>query len=303
MRTLSLSVCLLAAWSAAAYARPWTDSTGHYTIDADLIAYNDHTVVLQRADHELVAVPVDKLSDQDRKYLQSQEAGDIAKRAEGMQTWTLRDGLKVIGKVVDYGRKEITVQLRRGKIFVNDRLYNNLPPVYQAMIPKIVAHFGNPDVTDRQSFAAWLKQQGGQPRTFTVEGVLLELENGDEYGVPFLFFSEEDLAILKPGWDQWVAANEDYDRQSEQSFRLRALAAARTNDRQVQRQIAEMQLNMQAIQAGVTALWEVTLYPGPGTPGPPKWVVGTARDSRQAAALAIEQNPGYVVGPVRRVSG
>ena len=37
-------------------AREWTDSTGRYTLEADLVASNDRLVVLQRADHELGAI-------------------------------------------------------------------------------------------------------------------------------------------------------------------------------------------------------------------------------------------------------
>ena len=81
----------------------WTDSTGQYTLDAKLVAFNDKSVVLQRDDHELVAIPIDKLSDKDREYLKSKEAGDAARTAsEGLQTWTLRDGTKLVGRIVDF---------------------------------------------------------------------------------------------------------------------------------------------------------------------------------------------------------
>ena len=74
-----LTTCWLAVacLAMAAEARVWTDSTGRYTLDANLVAYNENTVVLQRADHEMVAVPVEKLSDQDREYLKSNEAGEL----------------------------------------------------------------------------------------------------------------------------------------------------------------------------------------------------------------------------------
>ena len=48
-----------------------------------------------------------------------------------------------------------------------------------------------------------------------------------------------------------------------------------------------MQLKLQAVQAGVTSLWEVTLYPAAGQGGPPQWVVVPGRDSRQATAAAF----------------
>jgi len=37
-------------------------------------------------------------------------------------------------------------------------------------------------------------------------GCTVELENGDQYGVPFLFFSDADLEVLRPGWERWLAA-------------------------------------------------------------------------------------------------
>jgi hypothetical protein len=287
-------------------ARVWTDTTGKYTIDADLIAFNDKTVVLQRKDHELGAVPIEKLSAADQQYLKTKEAGDIKDRVTGkLQTWTMRDGARVLGRVVDYARRDITLQRRRGKIYVNDRVFENLPKIYQMMVPKIVAHFERINQVDKQGLTAWLVRQRGQPRTFTLEGVIMELENGDEYGVPFFFFSEEDLRVLQPGWNEWLAANheQNYDQQQDHSFLLQAAAAARQQDQQVQHRIAQMQLNLQAVQAGLTSLWEVTLYPARGNAGPPLWVVAPGRNSAQASQTAMSQNPGYVAGPVRRVSG
>ena len=291
---------------AAAHARVWTDSTGRYTVEADLVSFDDETVVLKRADHELAAVPIDKLSEKDREFLKSKGAADAAKQMmDAMQTWTLKDGTKLAGRMVAYCMRDITIQRRRGMLFVNDRRFESLPEFYQKLLPQIVAHFEKLPATDRRSLDAWVLQQRGQPRTFHLEGVILELENNDEYGVPFFLFSEADLKLLKPGWDEWVAAMEmeDYDEQEDLAFLLRSLGAARQRDEKVQREIALMQLKLQAVTAGVTSLWEVTLYPADGQGGPPQWVVVTGRDSRQATASALQQNPGFVAGPVRKVSG
>ncbi len=292
--------------SVVVQARVWTDSTGRYTLDAELVAVSDRTVVLQRADHELVAIPVEKLSDQDREYLKSKEAGELVRTAnENLQTWTLRDGTSIVGQIVEYARRDVTIQRRRGRIYVNERLLDNLPEFYRQLIPKIVAHFENLQRADQRSLEAWLVRQRGQPRTFHPEGVVLETENGDEYAVPFFLFSDEDLKVLKPGWDEWLGvwSAKDYDAQEDRAFLLRSLAAARDRDQLVQREIAMMQLKLQAVQAGLTSLWEVTLYPASGQGGPPLWVVTPGRDSRQATAAAVKQNPGYVAGPVRRVAG
>src|SRR4051812_43528786 len=159
-------------------ARVWTDSTGKYSIDADLISFNDSTVILQRSDHQLGQVPIDKLSQADRDYLKSKEASDAAKKVSGaLQTWTLRNGEKLLGRAVGFARKPMIVQRRRGNIYVNDRLLDNLPKIYQTMIPKIVAHDAKLVHDDRQALEDFLVTQKGQPLTFTVEGPLFELEN------------------------------------------------------------------------------------------------------------------------------
>lgn len=288
-----------------AEARLWTDSTGHYTIEADLIAFDGKSVVLQRDDHELVFIPIEKLSDQDREYVTSQEAVDAVQRiGQAVQNWTLRDGMAISGRVVDYASRDLSVQRRRGNIYVNDRRFTNLPEFYQQLVPRIVAHFENLRRSDLSALESWLVRQRGQERTFHVEGVVLEAENGDEYTVPFFLFSDDDLSLLKPGWDEWLAQHDDhnYEMREGQAFLLRSLAAAHQRDAKVRREIAMLDLTLQAVQAGVTSLWEVTLYPGPGQGGPPRWVVSPGRDSRQATASALGRFPGYVAGPVRRIS-
>jgi hypothetical protein len=303
--TRLVAVFALCLVSSQAAARVWTDVSGKYTIDADLIVFNEKQVVLQRKDGELGAVPIDQLSQADREYLQSKEADETARKtSSAMQTWTLSSGNRVVGRVVDYARTEITLQRRRGKIYVNDRVFENLPEIYQRMLPRVVGYFEKINKEDKQGLESWLVRQKGQPRTFTIEGVKFELENGDEYVVPFFLFSNADVEFLKSGWDQWLAAHGDADYQgnSDHAFMLESLAAARQQDQQVQRRIATMQLALDAVQSGVTSLWEVTLYPARGTSGPPLWVVMPGRNSAQATQNALSRNPGYVSGPVRRVS-
>lgn len=298
---LLLMLSALIADSAA--ARTWTDVTGRYTLEAELIAFNDNTVVLERADHELAAMPIEKLSQADRDFLKSRGAADARDGISNkLQTWTMADGTKVVGKVVDFTRKEVTIQRRRGRIYVNDRAFENLPPIYQAMLPKIVNHFERVNPVDKSGLESWAVRQRAQPRAFQLEGVVMEFDGGDEYAIPFFFFSEQDQALLHGGWNEWLDAHEDFSRRDQQSFLLQSLAAARQRDAQVQREIAMMQLNLQAVEAGLTSLWEVTLYPDRGNPKPPQWIVVPGRDSRQATANALTQNPGFVAGPVRRIA-
>jgi hypothetical protein len=296
---------VFAVWlglSALANGRTWTDSTGNYRLEADLIGFNESTVVLKKDDRQLMAVPIANLSKDDRAYLESKEAVEQSRRSgDAMQTWTMASGLKVVGRVVDYARKDVTIQQRRGKTYVNDRLFTNLPEVYQKMMPKLVAHFEKTPIDDKRELDAWVMKLRGEPRTFTCEGVMLELENGDEYGVPFFFFSNDDLDMLQPGWQRWLAANADRAKQEQESFLLQTQAQAYQQDQETNQQVAMMQLQMQGYEAGLFDLWEVRLFPGRGVASPPLLVVVPARDSRSAAAEAVRRNPGFTAGPVSKV--
>lgn len=299
MAPARLLLCLVAIPSVA-FSREWTDVSGRYSLEADLVAFDDDEVVLQRkSDGELGSVPIDSLSDEDRSFVASKEATPLT---EQTQVWTTRAGLRVPGRVVDYARREVSIQRRRGKIYVNNRVFENLPPIYRKLVPQVVAHFEQNNVSDENSLKAWLVHQKGAPQTYTVDGVIFELENGDEYAVPFFVFSDKDLAVLERGWEEWLAASGDYQSQADTSLDLQSMAAAYHQDAADRRRIAQLQLGMQAVEAGVTSLWEVTLYPGPGVGGPPLWVVAPGRDSRTAQQNALANNPGYAVGPVRRVS-
>ncbi len=53
-------------------ARTWTDSTGEYTIEADLVDCQDGVARLKKADGRIVGVPLSKLSTVDREWLRKQ---------------------------------------------------------------------------------------------------------------------------------------------------------------------------------------------------------------------------------------
>lgn len=285
-------------------AREWTDSTGRYKTEAELIAYNESTVVLKKDEGQLVAVPIKQLSDEDQNFLKSKDAEQSVRSADQLQTWTMKDGMKVVGRVVGYGRRDVTIQRRRGKTYVNDRLLSNLPEVYQKMVPRIVEHLEGLTLTSDRQFEAWVNGLLGQARTYTLEGVRLELENGDEYAVPFFFFSDNDLELLKGGWDEWLAAEQDRQQQEQHNFYLESQARAyQQSQMAANQQIQMMQLELLAVNAGLVDLWEVALIPGPGQIGFTQTVIVPARNSLQATNMALQRNPGYVAGPVRKVAG
>src|SRR5690349_18456919 len=91
-----LLIGLIAVVPTAVFARTWTDKTGHYKINAELIAFNDKSVVLQRADHELGMVPIDLLSPADQEYLKSKAASQASEQVlTKQQTWKLANGMQL----------------------------------------------------------------------------------------------------------------------------------------------------------------------------------------------------------------
>jgi SLA1 homology domain 1, SHD1 len=289
-------------------SREWTDSTGLYTVKATLIAYDTASVVLkvdQKANpksHDLLVLPIDKLSKQDQEYLSSKEATEMMDAMQASQKWTMKNGMTVIGRVVDYARKDVTIQRRRGKVYVNDKLLTNLPEIYQKFIPKIVEHFDKVTLPDDKAFHDWMVKQKATPRQFHCEGVILEFENHEEYAFPFFFFSDKDLAMLQSGWEKWLAHEEEHEQKERDSFYLQAQAMEHQRHQEASQKMAMMQLELLAVGAGVTDLWEVTLEPGPRVRGYPQAVVVPARDSDQASYAALQKYPGYVLGPVRKLS-
>jgi hypothetical protein len=301
-RSLLLSLVCLGLIDAA-QARVWTDKTGLYTVDADLFAFDGENVIVKRKDGHLGMFEVKDLSDEDQEYLKSEEALQMSQENLGQeQAWTMKDGYRLIGRIVDYKRVNVTFQRRRGRSFVNDRQYSSLPDMYQLIIRKTLEHLTGIANMDDRKLEQWFVTTAGKPQTFEIEGVVIELKDGNEYTVPFFLFSDESLELLKGGWDEWNAAHQDYETQKDESFRLQSTAAAMQRERAMEREIAVANMTFNAVAAGVTSLWEVTLYPANGNLSAPGWVVVEGRNSEQAKFNALSQNPGFVSGPIRKVS-
>ena len=106
------------------------------------------------------------LSQADQEYLKSKAAAEESQKiVDKPQNWKLANGMQLVGRVVGYARKQITLQRQRGKIYVNDRVFENLPSIYQMVIPKIVANVEHLQRDDRSAVEDWLVANKGQPQT------------------------------------------------------------------------------------------------------------------------------------------
>jgi len=308
IRSLSIAAflcfCVLPYGSrnAVAESRTWSSANGAYTLQAEVIAFNKNMVVLKKEDGNLVAVDLSELSDEDRKYVESKEAADEKRSAEKMQTWTSIDGLKIQGRVIAYGKKKLPIQRKRGKVYVDEQEFSKLEPLRQKVILKVMSKIEKREIADEKQLTEWAKSLRAEAKVYPLEGVLLELESGDQIGVPFFMFRKEDLAVLEPGWRLWLEQHESEKLREQGSLMVRAQAQAYQADRKSQRQIEMLKLELLATATGVTSVWQVGLIPARGNFGRALAVMVTARDSQTASFQALQRYPGYSIGGVRKVS-
>ena len=123
MRLLTHTVLILAAalWAGdalAAQTRTWTDSSGNFEIEAQLVEVSDGTAHLQKADGQIVTVPLDRLSAADRQFIEREVAASTqAGSTEGMPNALveLSSGAKVEGRITARDESSVTIETTRGE--------------------------------------------------------------------------------------------------------------------------------------------------------------------------------------------
>lgn len=310
-------VLAVSAWmtaGAGSEERLWTDRSGSYEVRASLTGFSENLAILKKSDGELLAFPVKDLSDRDREYLQSKEAMEIHQNV-GLQKWTLGNGMHVIGQVVSHVDRDLVLQIRRGKLYVNDRPFENLPAEYRAMLPHVIGYFEKQEFADGEALQKWFRSRHGyRATTWHCQGILMAMENGDEFAFPYFLFSDGDRKFLEKGGDEFRKAEATAEEREKQALYTQALAAEYQRDREAEqqaqqqkekqedRQIKMLQLGLLAVDAGLTEVWEVAMIPPNGNFYQAQMVVVPARNSRDASLQASRNWPGYTVGPVRQVN-
>lgn len=294
-----------------AQARQWSDVSGQFKLDAEFFAVSDDTVVLKKRNGSLVGMEIAELSSDDQRYIEEKketlkaDAASASASVDEFQTWTSVDGFELRGRIIAFDRQPVVIKRVAGVATVNGIAFSRLNLAQQHIVLKIVAHFDDPSVKTAEDLDRWLKGQDGDPPVFTIEGVQMKLEDGSELAVPFILFSEQDLSILRPGWEQWKAEQASEADRSREDF----LLSVQADNYQKQRaadarahQVQMMQLEMLAVNAGLISIWEVSLRPNPLAYGRALSVIVPANNSLQAQELALQRYPGYVVAGVRRAS-
>lgn len=291
-----VSLFLLTCFPGTALARQWSSPNGHYQLEAELIAFDDDTVVLKPKRGKLISVQLAELSEKDQAFVRSK--ADASPDGGEIQTWTSAKGMKVRGLATAYGKKQLNVQRQLGKVLINDRPFKKLGSVRQQIVLQTLSHLEGQSF-DEASLTKWARTLGTEIKSYPLEGVLMELEDGEMVGVPFFLFSKDDLAVLEPGWKSWLASAQDDDAREREDLHVKAQAEAYQRDRQQKQQMEVLKLEMLGRATGFLKVWEVRLEPTVGF-GYPLRVLVPANDSATASNMAMQQYPGYRVAAVKK---
>lgn len=309
IRTLALMISAIVLTTPAA-GRTWKSANGKYSFEGDAVAFNDSTVIIKRARAErLVVVEVADLSSEDQAFVaeKRQEMAETESTSEdGWQTWTSSKGWQIRGKVLAFGRRDLVIERTRGVVTINGKAFSALDALHQKLLLAVLTKLENKEFENATDLSRWVMTLGGQPKSYTLEGVLMQLEGGETLPIPFFLFSENDLKALQPGWEAWKASADDEAKQAQQDFLVRqeAMYYQQAREREARHEQMEvLKLNLLGAATGLTQIWEVALIPGPGVWGRPTTVIVSARDSLTATRIALQHHPGYVAGPVRKVAG
>lgn len=292
--------------SSFAEPRTWTSLKGGVTIKGDLIASDDSTIIIKRQNSgRLAAVKLDELSPEDRQYVgeHAVENPSGSSDPDQMQTWTSSDGLKIRARVVAYGKKDYTIANIRGVPTINGKAFSSMDPLHQAVALRVLSKLESTPINDAADLRRFVSLLAGKPKTYPLEGVLMQLASGDQIAVPFFMFRQKDLDILQAGWESWQQSEESSQGSEDLMMRAEAMAYQQAASQQAKHQRLELlKLNMLATRTGLTSIWEVQLQPNRGVYGRPTSVMVTARNSELATQMALSNYPGYSLIGVRRAS-
>ncbi len=151
----------------------------------------------------LIALEIQQLSEGDRKFLASTEAGiGQLDSADKNHVWTLSfKDLKVVGALIGYYAEDYVIQRHDARIAVNGKKEQELPELFVRILPAIVNKFEGTDLADPNALNRWLKESGKGQHKYHVEGVYLRLASGVEVKIPIFLFGKAEQEFLSPGLD------------------------------------------------------------------------------------------------------
>ena len=118
--TWVLLVGLLLTAAAPVSARKWTESTGKFSVEAELVEVKDGNVRLKRQDDKVITVPLTKLSKADRDFLASIDKAKKKNDATKATPEEVIAAIKKLGGQVKVDNNKAVVEVRLGGRQVTD---------------------------------------------------------------------------------------------------------------------------------------------------------------------------------------
>lgn len=290
--------------------RQWSDPSGKYSVEAELLIADEDVVVLEQEDGEVVALKRKQLSESDRQFVDKQyPTENLPSKIDVDSKWKLSDGEVIAGRLMGFGRQDLNIKRERGDLWVNDRALKELPAAYHKIIPNIVSAIDAVKLETLEETEEHLADQGGGPYKYTVEGIQLDLKDWGVITVPLALLTTEEAKEIAPGFERWQAAQaeevSDDDRYATEA-RERLALSSRDRLRRMERPMGErkmqwMELSMLAAGAGVTDVWEVAIFP-PNRYGYGQRVLVSAENSGLARLQVAKKYPGWRIGPIAKRS-
>ena len=106
VRKTLVMVVVVAAYSGVASAREWTDVSGKFSVEAELVELADGQATLKRPDGRTIKLPLERLCDADRRYLAGQS----------YRTWTANQFQEIEARFVDAAEGNVRLKKRDGRI-------------------------------------------------------------------------------------------------------------------------------------------------------------------------------------------
>jgi len=294
-------------------AREWSDNSGHFKVEADLIAFDGDTVVLRAKAGRLLALKLADLSKTDVEYLKTPEVAGFENSSpipEAPTEWSLKNGQIVRGAITGIGIQQVVIFRRDSKVHISFDGKELTDPIYKVILPEIVNQVASTSFKTLEELDRHLAALKPPSVTYAVPAVTIATNKGN-VGIPnFLLKKEEQNYLwtaserLRSLQESEITSEEREKIASPENFLARSYSRGRNQAVNTPVEISQIQLDFLSNAALVAAraeFWEVVISP-PNAYLMPFTVVVPAVNSADAGAQVAARFPQYQLVGISRAS-
>jgi hypothetical protein len=308
---LAIVSALVLALPNSTLARQWTDKSGNFHLEAELVFVEEGVVVLDAGQKGLVAVRLEQLSDEDVAFVKSEGAREAIRTRSGTDAdpeWELVDGTVIKGSLTEVTVQRLVIARKLSKIYVNAQPLEDARPIYHKLIPLIVNHFEGTHLQSLKEVEDFLTKRSPPAVEYVVESVVLSTESAGAIHIPNFLFKERFQTMFAPALararalqeaelsEEEIAAIRQEERALLYPYRSNAIHTGADP-----RAVRMLRFGSAPVAIAPLEAWEVNMVSNVPYRAPFTALI-FADDSASAGAIAAERFPGYVVGGVSRAN-